>query len=84
MALVGGAGLAIVTFDSCPAVASAAQSTDWTLQLQIRDALCDVPALAKLNIAVRINDGVVTLQGPVPTHAIGNQAVGLVQEDRRR
>jgi len=80
MAVVGGAGLAIVTFDSCPAVASAAQSADWTLQLQIRDALSDVPALAKLNLAVRINGGIVTLQGPVPTHSIGIQVVGLVKK----
>jgi osmotically-inducible protein OsmY len=80
MALVGGAGLAIVTFDAWPSEAAAAPSTDWTLQLQIRDALSDVPALAKLNIAVRINGGIVTLQGPVPTHAVGNQAVGLVKK----
>src|SRR5262249_39263691 len=44
------------------------------------DALSDVPALAKLNIGVRINGGVVTLQGPVPTHEIGHQAVALVKK----
>jgi osmotically-inducible protein OsmY len=80
LALVGGTGVAIVTIEAWPTEALAGQSTDWTLQLQIRDALGDFPALARLNIAVRIQNGIVTLQGPVPTPAIGQQAVALVRK----
>jgi osmotically-inducible protein OsmY len=77
MAIVGGAGVLALTSEARPAPDS---KTDSTLQLQIRDSLTETPAIAKLNIGVRVRDGVVTLQGPVPTRNDAENVVVLVRK----
>src|SRR5262245_20453173 len=77
MAIVGGAGVFALTSEARPAPDS---KTDSTLQLQIRDSLTETPAIAKLNIGVRVRDGIVTLQGPVPTRNDAQNVVVLVRK----
>jgi osmotically-inducible protein OsmY len=78
LAVAGSAGLISATSEAGPA--PAAVSRDLSLQLRIRDALSDIPALAKINIGVRVNGGIVTLQGPLSSRELAEQTVSQVRK----
>ena len=78
MAVVGGAGLIAAASEAGPSPAG--KTSDSTLQLQIRDALADMPVVAKFNIGVRVRDGVVTMNGPIPSREVAEQTVALVRK----
>jgi hypothetical protein len=67
--MVAGADLAV------PAPAT----NDGHLALAVKRALWTEPVLSKLNLGVRVSQGVVTVHGPVPHAAIVEQAVGCVR-----
>ena len=77
---VAGAVLLTSTQTAAPAPAeNTARNSDWKLILQVRDKLQDDKILGKFNIGVRAVDGVVTLQGPVPSREMAREAVTLVR-----
>jgi osmotically-inducible protein OsmY len=78
MAVVGGAGLIAATSEAGPSPAE--KTADSTLQLQIRDALAETPAVAKFNIGVRVRDGIVTMNGPIPSREVAEQAVTIARK----
>lgn len=78
LAVAGSAGLISATSEARPAPPTV--SRDLSLQLRIRDSLSDIPALAKINIGVRVNEGVVTLHGPLPSRELAQQTVGQVRK----
>lgn len=78
LAVAGSAGLIAATSEAGPS--TPAVSTDWSLQLRIRDALSDIPALAKINLGVRVQNGIVTLQGPLPSRELAQQTVSSVRK----
>jgi hypothetical protein len=47
-----------------------------------RRALLDQPQLRPLNLFVRVQAGVATLEGPVPSAEVGRLAIGVLQEVR--
>jgi hypothetical protein len=69
--LLAGAALADVRDGSPPG--------DWQLTLQARHALWGDAPFDKLNLGVSVRDGVAILSGPVPSSAVGNQAVAKLR-----
>ena len=76
--LAGGliAGIALAEAKDGPA------DTDWQLTLRARNALWDEAPFDKLNLGVSIRDGVAYLSGPVPSMAVGDQAVARLRSVR--
>src|SRR5688572_26384722 len=58
---------------------AAGTGADWPLTLQARNALWDDPLLAKLNLGVRVREGIAILHGPVPSQEVAEMAVGRLR-----
>lgn len=77
---VAGAVLLTSSQTATPAPAeNTARNADWKLILQVRDKLQDDKIFGKFNIGVRAAEGVVTLQGPIPSRETAREAVALVR-----
>jgi osmotically-inducible protein OsmY len=57
----------------------AAANSDWELTLRARHTLWEEPSLEKLNLGVRVRQGVATLNGPVPCLEVAEQAATLLK-----
>lgn len=79
IALVGGLSGGLMAVAGADTVPSSATRDDDQLALRARKALWDDPVLVKLNLGVRVRQGVVTLHGPVPFASIAEQAVACVR-----
>jgi len=58
-----------------PAAAGPPAASDWQLVFQARQALWDDSTFERLNLGVRVENGVAILSGAVPSTAVADQAV---------
>ena len=65
-----------------PPTASHDQARDLQVMVHVRRALKEDPALAELNIGVRVRDGVATLWGPVPSEDVIPKARKVLESVR--
>jgi osmotically-inducible protein OsmY len=79
-AVLGRVALVVTISAGAAAVAGAEPPVgDGALTLRAKKALWDNPALVKLNLGVRVRNGVATLHGPVPFAVLADQAVSCVR-----
>jgi osmotically-inducible protein OsmY len=78
-AIAGAIGCAALTAAGGADPPAAVSANDGAVTLRAKKALWDNPVLVKLNLGVRVQNGVATLHGPIPHAAIAEQAISSVR-----
>jgi osmotically-inducible protein OsmY len=78
-AIAGAIGCAALTAAGGADPPAAVSSNDGAVTLRAKKALWDNPTLLKLNLGVRVQNGVATLHGPIPHAALAEQAISSVR-----
>ncbi len=78
-AIAGAIGCAALTAAGGADPPAAIACNDGALTLRAKKALWDNPALVKLNLGVRVQNGVATLHGPIPHAVLADQAISSVR-----
>ena len=78
-AIAGVIGCAALTAAGGADPPAAVSSNDGAVTLRAKKALWDNPTLLKLNLGVRVQNGVATLHGPIPHAALAEQAISSVR-----
>jgi osmotically-inducible protein OsmY len=78
-AIAGAIGCAALTAAGGADPPAAINSNDGALTLRAKKALWDNPELVKLNLGVRVSNGVATIHGPIPHAAVAEQAISSIR-----
>jgi osmotically-inducible protein OsmY len=78
-AIAGAIGCAAFTAAGGADPPAAVSSNDGAVTLRAKKALWDNPSLVKLNLGVRVQNGVATLHGPIPHAALADQALSSIR-----
>jgi osmotically-inducible protein OsmY len=78
-AIAGAIGCAALTAAGGADPPAAVTFNDGAVTLRAKKALWDNPTLLKLNLGVRVQNGVATLHGPIPHAALAEQAISSVR-----
>jgi len=78
-AIAGAIGCAALTAAGGADPPAAVSSNDGAITLRAKKALWDNPSLVRLNLGVRVQNGVATLHGPIPHAALAEQAISSIR-----
>jgi len=78
-AIAGAIGCAALTAAGGADPPAAVSANDGAITLRAKKALWDNPTLLKLNLGVRVQNGMATLHGPIPHAALAEQAISTVR-----
>jgi osmotically-inducible protein OsmY len=79
-AIAGAIGCAALTAAGGADPPAAVSANDGAVTLRAKKALWDNPALVKLNLGIRVQNGVATLHGPLPHAALAEQAISSLRD----